>query len=378
MNLLKSAIQYELDTFYSHLLNRDLPQQEVTQSAFTQARKKLKFEAFVELNDQAVQTFYAEAPIKRWHGYRLLGVDGSTLRLPDTPEIRETFDAREGEVPLARLSELYDVCNNVMLGAELSALEIGEGFHAELLLPRTTVGDVVLYDRGYPSFYLLSLHGKRGIDYCMRTPIGRFKAVAEFVAGGALEQWVDIEPGHKAKQDCLRNELPTDPIRVRLIRVELPGGDVEVLMSSLGDEIPHTEFAALYFQRWGIEEAYKHQKCRAELENFSGKTVHSVYQDIYAKLLTINLVAICAFSAEEQAQKAVSHRKYEYRINRTKALSKARYHLVCAVLNSHDKLNRLIGWITSDIEAVRPGRKFNRDNPGKKKLGFHSAYKRTA
>ncbi len=378
MNLLKNAIQYELDTFYSHLLNRDFPRQEVTQSAFTQARKKLSFEAFIELNDKVVQSFYAEAPVEHWHGYRLLGIDGTTLRLPNTPEIRKSFKAREDEVPLARLSELYDVCNNMILGAELSTLEIGEGRHAEQLLLRAVTGDVVLYDRGYPSFYLLSLHGKKGIDYCMRTPISRFKAVAEFVASGVLEQWVYIEPTHKAKQACLRSELSIDPIRVRLIRVELPGGDVEVLMSSLGDEIQHPEFAALYFKRWGIEEAYKHQKCRAELESFSGKSVHSVYQDVYAKLLTLNLVAICAFGAEEQAQDATCLRKHGYRINRSKALSKAKYHLVCAVLNSHDKLKHLLSWIASDVEAVRPGRKFERNNPGKKKQGFHSAYKRSA
>jgi len=378
MNLLKSAIQYELDSFYSQLLGRSMPRQEVTQSAFTQARKKLKFEAFVELNDQAVSAFYADAPIERWHGHRLLAVDGTTLRLPNTPEVRNTFDALEGEVPLGRLSELYDVCNDIVIGAEFSALEIGEGFHAELLLPRANRGDVVLYDRGYPSFYLLSLHGKAGVDYCMRTPVGRFKAVAEFVVSGAIDQWVDIRPCRTAKQDCLRNDLPINPIRVRLIRVDLPDGEVEVLMTSLGEEIPYTDFAALYFQRWGIEEGYKHQKCRAELENFSGKTVHSVYQDIYARLLTINLTAMCAFAADEQAQKAVGHRVLEYRVNRTKALSKAKYHLVCAILNMHERLEGLLSWIATDVEAVRPGRKFARDNPGRKKQGHHPAYKRTA
>lgn len=378
MNLLKSAIQYELDTFYSQLVDRSIPQRELTQSAFTQARKKLKFEAFVELNDRAVTEFYDGAPIERWHERRLLAVDGTTLRLPNTPEIRRTFDAPEGEVPLGRLSELYDVCNDIVIGAEFSSLEIGEGFHAELLLSRASQGDIVLYDRGYPSFYLLSLHNKVGIDYCMRTPVGRFKVVSEFVVSDALDQWVEIKPSHAAKKDCLRNELPIEPIRVRLIRVDLPDGEVEVLMTSLGDEIPATEFSALYFQRWGIEEGYKHQKCRAELENFSGKTVHSVYQDIYAKLLTINLSSMCAFAAEEQAQEAVGHRRHVYRINRTKALSKAKYHVICAILEMHDRLKDLLSWMAADVEAVRPRRKFSRDNPGRKKQGHHPTYKRTA
>jgi len=378
MNLLKSAIQYELDCFYGQLEGRNIPQREITQSAFTQARKKLKFEAFVELNDQAITQFYADAPVKCWHGHRLLAVDGTTLRLPNTPEIRKTFAAPEGEVPLGRLSELYDVNNDLIIGAEFSALEIGEGFHAELLLSRTHQGDIVLYDRGYPSFYLLSLHGKLGIDYCMRTPVGRFKAVSEFVVSGALDQWVEIKPCHAAKKSCLHNDLPTKPVRVRLVRVDLPDGEVEVLMTSLGNDIPHTEFMALYFKRWGIEEGYKHQKCRAELENFSGKTVRSVYQDIYAKLLTINLSSMCAFAAEKQAQHTIGHRKLEYRINRTKALSKVKYHLVCTLLNMQEKLGDLLNWIAMDVEAVRPGRKFTRDNPGKKKPGHHSAYKRTA
>ena len=378
MNLLKSAIQYELDSFYSLLEGRDIPQRELTQSAFTQARKKLKFEAFVELNDHALATFYADAPIKRWHDYRLLAVDGTTLRLPNTPDIRNAFAAKEGQVPLGRLSELYDVCNDLVIGAEFSTMDIGEGFQAELLLNRASPGDLVLYDRGYPSFYLMSLHRKMGIDYCMRTPVGLFKVVAAFVAKGKAEQWVDIKPSHAAKHDCLRNKMPVDPIRVRLIRVELPSGEVQVLMTSLGDDIPHSEFATLYFQRWGIEEGYKLQKCRAELENFSGKTVHSVYQDIYAKLLTINLVSLCAFGAEEQAQQAVSHRKRDYRVNRAKALSKAKYHLVCAVLNMQDRLEHLVSWIAADVEAVRPGRQYQRTNPGKKKPGHHSAYKRTA
>jgi hypothetical protein len=345
---------------------------------FTQARKKLKFEAFVELNGQAPPTFYADAPVKRWHGHRRLAVEGTTLRLPNTPETRKAFAAKAGEVPLGRLPGPYGVCHDLVIGAEFPAMEIGEGFHAGLLLDRASPGGLVLYGRGYPSFYLMPLHRKAGIGYCMRTPVGLFKAVAGFVAKGRLGQWVGITPSHKAKRDCLRNGVPVDPIRVRLVRVELPGGEVGVLMASLGDGIPHGEFAAPYFQRWGIEGGYKLQKCRAGLENFSGKTVHSVYQDIYAKLPTANLVSPCAFGAEGQAQQVVGHRRRGYQANRAKAPSKAKYHLVCTVLDMQDRLERLLGWIAADVGAVRPGRKFERIKPGKKKQGHHPAYKPTA
>ena len=99
MNLLKSAIQYELDSFYAQLLEREVPQREITSAAFTQARRKLKYEAFIELNDLATQAFYADAPIRRWHGYRVLAVDGTTLRLPEVERIRKSFAAAPRRSP---------------------------------------------------------------------------------------------------------------------------------------------------------------------------------------------------------------------------------------------------------------------------------------
>jgi hypothetical protein len=32
---------------------------------------EVHYEAFIELNDRATEAFYADAPIRRWHGYRV-------------------------------------------------------------------------------------------------------------------------------------------------------------------------------------------------------------------------------------------------------------------------------------------------------------------
>jgi len=380
MNMVKSAVQFELDSFFAAILGRDIPQREVSQSAFTQARKYLEHQAFIALNDRANAIFYAEAPIRRWHGYRTLGVDGTGLRLRDTPLLRANFPGSEpGEVPQARLVELFDVLNEITLGAELSQTEIGEPDLAEWLLRAyAQPGDLLLFDRNFPSFYLLALHQRLNLDYCMRCPVGRFNPVKAFVASGERERWVSISPCAEARKACQRNDLSTAPIRVRLVRVELPSGEVEVLITSLSQAIPASELAALYHLRWGTEEAYKLHKCRGELENFSGRTVHSIYQDVFAKLLSMNLAAMCAFAANEQAQETVRERKRTYKINRTSTLSKAKNHLVCALLGIADRLQALLRWIAADVEAVRPGRSFPRRNPGKKKPGFHEAYKPTA
>ena len=377
MNLIKNPAQTELDHFFARIYGSDLPSQVVTKAALTEARRKLKHEAFIELNDRVIDGFYQQDDIQRWHGYRILAVDGTTLRLPNTPQIVEKFKPKPGETPLARLVELYDVLNHMVIGATLSTTELGERFQAERLLPKAKVGDIVLYDRGFISFFLLALHRFLGLDYCMRTPLTQFCVVEEFVRSGELERWVDITPSAQAKRDCLSEGLSVEPIRVRLVRVELPNGEVEVLVTSLDNPIP-SAFAELYFLRWGIEEGYKHQKCRAELENFSGKTVHAVYQDVFAKLLTLNLTAFFVFAAKPAAKAKTAHRKRDYAINLAAALSKMKHHLVKAIHSLATHLEPLVKWIASQTEAIRPGRQFQRKNPGRKKPGFHPCFKPNA
>jgi hypothetical protein len=63
-----------------------------TNSAFTQARRHLKHTAFIELNQKAiVAEYYQDETYQRYQGFRLLAIDGSKIRLPDSREIQEVF-----------------------------------------------------------------------------------------------------------------------------------------------------------------------------------------------------------------------------------------------------------------------------------------------
>ena len=90
-----------------------------------------------------------------------------------------------------------------------------------------------------------------------------------------------------------------NPLQLRLIRIQ-NGDKVQVLITSLIDtkRYPIEIFYDLYHSRWPVEEDYKFIKCRMELENFSGKSVLSVYQDFHAKIFTKNLVSILAFTGK--------------------------------------------------------------------------------
>jgi len=77
-------------------------------------------------------------------------------------------------------------------------------------------------------------------------------------------------------------------------------GEYEILVTSLLNEplYPTEMFKELYHLRWGIETFYGLLKTRLELENFTGKTVESVLQDIYSTLYLSNIESILTAEAE--------------------------------------------------------------------------------
>ena len=80
-DFLKGSYQSELDKFFQALRGTELPERYVSKAAFTKARAKLDYGAFVELGQCVVSAFQRTfAPIT-WQGFRLLAIDSSTIRL---------------------------------------------------------------------------------------------------------------------------------------------------------------------------------------------------------------------------------------------------------------------------------------------------------
>ena len=72
LNLIKRALQDELDEFFKLLEGADVAVRMVSKSAFVQARQKLKYEAFVELNQAQVSYYYDHFDVALWYGLRLV------------------------------------------------------------------------------------------------------------------------------------------------------------------------------------------------------------------------------------------------------------------------------------------------------------------
>lgn len=336
LNLIKGSLQDELDYFFKALGNLDIAVRKVTKSAFCKARKRLKYQAFIELNEALIGFFYKHFPYRTWHGFRLLASDGSTIKVPKTQPVADHFGSltpAQGEpCPLARISFLFDVLNKLKLHTIISPLENGELNLLAQHIRKNILGikDLLLLDRGYPAFWLFVLILSTGADFCVRVKKDHWRVIRTFFRSGKLEDIVWLHPSPASVQECLKMGLSFKPIKVRLIRVELDNGETEILITSLLDKnaYPCEIFRELYHKRWPIEEDYKTMKSRVEIENFSGKSVESVYQDFYARVFTANLTAAMVHPAQDVVEQQTQERQHSYQVNLTQALSKMKNTVV--------------------------------------------------
>ncbi len=189
---------------------------------------------------------------------------------------------------------------------------------------------------------------------------------------------MELIPGYLAQKECEKLGLSTEPITLRLIKIELDSDETEVIITSLIDceTYSYDLFKDLYFQRWPVEEDYKLWKSRIEVGNFTGKSVLAVKQDFYARVLMANFTSILAFPVQDQINKKHKDSKYKYKINWTQALAKMKKSgiLLFFRTNVTEIIKKLWNLFVANDYAIRPGRKFPRKfSPYSKK--YHFAYK---
>ena len=307
--------------------------------------------------------------------------------MPDEHAISSHFgvwNSTKGETPCpkARASQMFDVLNKITVDAIINPKSQGErelaSFHFLKLMPR----DLILLDRGYPAHWLFKLVLSMDANFCARISYKRWRAVKKFYLSGKREQIVKIKPSPLSGRKCCDMGLDIKPIKVRMIRIELDSGETEILVTSLTDmkKHPYELFSELYHKRWPVEEDYKTMKYRLEVENFSGKTVHSVYQDFHAKVFSKNMASVIANTTKNEIAKKSESLMYVHQINFAQALSKMKNTIVLLFKRSTEKVSALVEQLRTifiqTTEAIRPNRKYPRKHRVKQKRFFFE-YKTT-
>ena len=260
------SLQVGLDQFFCALGGGAALARVVTKSALSQARKKLLPSALAELGALWVREWLAAVGEARWHGLRVVAADGSCVRVPRWRETQDAYGLgpnKDGSVVMARVVGLLAVASQQLLHAEIGAYDQGERSLLVRALRAVLPRDLLVLDRGYPAWWLFALFRQRGIEFCARLDrCGCASSeVKRFIRSGASEQIIEPRLSSAALVQLSGLGAKAEKgstLRLRLVRVVLSTGSIEVLATSLLDSAayPAAEFAALYHARWRIEEAF--------------------------------------------------------------------------------------------------------------------------
>lgn len=324
VNFLKKSLVIEIDSFVNFLNSKSnlISVKKFTKSAFVQKRMKINPSVFKYLSQVIIENTYIESntTIKRFYGFRILSVDGSKLTLPNTEELKNEFGESKNQtntgVVQARISVLYDVLNLLVLDSEMDNLKRCERTLALRHSIQWKKNDLIIYDRGYPSYDFKYEHIKAEIDYLIRVKTSHSKIVQCFVDSGEKSIVTEIYPQEKHSfigKDYNKNS----PLKVRLVRIDLPSGEVEVLMTSLLDseKYPTKIFKELYFMRWGVETFYDELKNKLKVGCFTGYSKISILQDFFCAIFISNLQSIIVNDLQDELNLKNHKTKLNYKIN---------------------------------------------------------------
>jgi len=353
----------------------------VTASAFSQRRYLIKSDIFVKINENMLEQLYKPETMEmsKWHGFILTGIDGSVLNLPNTKELSAHFGTQKGGskkkptyTTQGRNLVQYDVLNNLIVRSELSPITVGEREMMYNWIPTLLTGSLSVFDRGFGSFLLFWLLNKHKKPFIARLKVGFNNVVKAFVSSGEADKIVTFKANKKLNYGDDVVACGAE-MAVRLLRVMLPDGTVEVLATSLLDQeaYPATIFSEAYNLRWGVETCFDILKNKWLMLCFSGQKTEAIYQDIYATVIIFNLHQLMIKPAQATVNEQVEAKraagktiKNDQKINNnvTIGLFKSQLFTLWTTANSTPIVEKLTAVFTKKTIAIRK----NRTTPRKK------------
>lgn len=263
-------------------------------SAISQARSRLGVAPVQRLYEEVVGPIATPDTPGAWYrGRRLVTLDGTTFDVPDTRANEETFGRpassrgvnATGAFPQLRLIGLLETGTHVVFGAAIGRYSDSEATLTRTVLPALRPDMLCLADRGFMGFDLWREALPTQAALVWRAQGNRTFPVEEDFDDGSYRSTL--------RWNYYCRSTDRTPIPVRVIEYELSGvPDAEPryrLVTSLLDpeEAPADELAALYHERWEIENAFDELKThlRGARVVLRSKTPELVRQEAYGFLL---------------------------------------------------------------------------------------------
>lgn len=349
LGLPRKSLPTELDLFF------EKQGYSVSKQAFSKARYKISPQAFEDIFHMSTDIFQFARQPKTWDGYRIFAVDGSDIAVDHNKNNAVEFGLKtnnHSSYPMARLSALYDITNDLIVDVQFTGISVGEREHAHRLLSSKALTNskkyknLIIFDRGYPSRALIHELEDRGFFYLIRCSHSFLSCVNECPNGDHTV--LDIYKGRTTQ--------------IRVIK-DTSGEESRIFVSNLFGDTQNTEYHQnLYHRRWEIETKYGELKTRIRLENFSGKHPQAIRQDLYAALFISNLSSLIKSFAEDEIEEKLTNANHQYQLNRSFIIGKVCQYVRDLVImpNYTKKFAMLITRIQKMRSIIRPNRHFKR------------------
>jgi len=167
--------------------NRRVEQGTLSQnnSSYNKARQLLPIEK-VKAFSNAICNHLAAHSTPVWQGRRVMILDGTTITLPPTPELKQAFPPasnQHGESvwPVAKLMVASEMATGCVLVPEIGAMygenNTSEATQAQQMINRLPEDALVLGDSGFGIFQVAYHCADRGREFLFRLSAQRFKAL---------------------------------------------------------------------------------------------------------------------------------------------------------------------------------------------------------
>lgn len=371
LHTIKKSLTIELMFFYEHFAQSSA----CSKQAFSKARRKLSPLFFVDWNTILIESFYThyKGNYALWKGFKLLAVDGSSVLLPETKENKDTYGyipnaPGKKEAVMARIFVLYDVLNHLAIKGFLHPYKVSE---EEVVLPalesENLRDSLLVFDRGYLSFWLMYMLLDSNTHFVIRAAGNANNVVKSFLQSTKKDMTSLFYPPYSSVKKLRQKGIEISkhtPIRIRLVKVELPSGQTEVLITNLYDTNLYSvkDLGEVYGLRWGIETYYGYLKEELQLANFSGISPICIEQDFASNLLLFNLQSVIEKQCEKTVKKISENRKYTYKVNKNISWASLKYRVIklFVVRDPTDILLELERLFCKYLEPIRQGRKYPR------------------
>ena len=260
-------------------------------SGISQARSRLGAEPLKRLYHSIVAPIAEKHTKGAWYRqWRLVSLDGSSLDVADTAENAKAFGrpggARgSGAFPKIRFVGLLESGTHVLWAAQMSKYATPELALAKGVVGALRKGMLCLADRLFPGYKLWHRAAKTGADLLWRTKRTAHLDVEKRLPDGSYLSRIYVNTAQRQKR---RKGVQVRVIEYRLKNVPKAEGIYRLITTILDPEQgPASELAALYHERWEIENTLDELKThlRGAQIVLRSKTPELVQQEFYGLLM---------------------------------------------------------------------------------------------